>query len=230
MNLFVYSDESGVFDKAHNKYFVFGGLILFSKEERDNFSRQYLNVEKILRNKRHYEQNQELKACKITNADKSKLFRATNQVYRFGVVVDQQKVIDDVFNSKKDKQRFLDYAYKEAVKDALKSLIDRGTLNPDEVENLYFFVDEHTTATDGEYELREGLEQEIKIGTYNNNFSIFFPPILPEVKCIQLTFCNSNSKTLIRAADIVANRIYFLVNKQNDCDFNTQKIHVLRLP
>lgn len=35
MNIYVYSDESGVFDKAHNDYFVFGGLILLGTEERD---------------------------------------------------------------------------------------------------------------------------------------------------------------------------------------------------
>ena len=36
MNIYVYSDESGVFDKVHNDIFVFGGLIMLetsSKEE-----------------------------------------------------------------------------------------------------------------------------------------------------------------------------------------------------
>ena len=28
MEIYVYSDESGVFDKVHNELFVFGGLIL----------------------------------------------------------------------------------------------------------------------------------------------------------------------------------------------------------
>lgn len=31
MDLFIYSDESGVFDKAHNEIFVYGGLIFFRK-------------------------------------------------------------------------------------------------------------------------------------------------------------------------------------------------------
>ena len=31
MNIYIYSDESGVFDKEHNDYFVFGGLILLGK-------------------------------------------------------------------------------------------------------------------------------------------------------------------------------------------------------
>lgn len=34
MDIFVYSDESGVFDVKHNDYFVFGGLILLGKIPR----------------------------------------------------------------------------------------------------------------------------------------------------------------------------------------------------
>ena len=32
MNIYIYSDESGVFDKEHNDYFVFGGLIFLGIE------------------------------------------------------------------------------------------------------------------------------------------------------------------------------------------------------
>ena len=35
MNFFVYSDESGVFDRVHNDIYVFGGLILTGKEEKE---------------------------------------------------------------------------------------------------------------------------------------------------------------------------------------------------
>lgn len=230
MNIFVYSDESGVFDKAHNDYFVFGGLIFLSKNDKDVFSRKYVHAEQVLKKYKKYNNNQELKACKITNADKNKLFRATNQVYRFGVVVNQNNVLDSIFKSKKDKQRFLDYAYKRAVKDAFNDLIAHGIIKPDEVENIHFFVDEHTTATNGKYELRECLEQEFKFGTYNYNYSKYFPPILPNAKNIELYFCDSNSKPLIRAADIIANRIYYLVNTKSDYNFSNDNIHILRLP
>ena len=72
----------------------------------------------------------------------------------------------------------------------------------------YFFVDEHTTATDGKYELREALEQEFRFGTYNWNYSVFFPPLFPNVKTVDVCFCNSSKVTLVRAADIIANKIY----------------------
>ena len=49
MDLFIYSDESGVFDKAHNEIFVYGGLIFLGKEEKDDYNRKYLAAEKAIR-------------------------------------------------------------------------------------------------------------------------------------------------------------------------------------
>lgn len=34
MNLYIYSDESGVFDKIHNNFYVYGGIICLNKEQK----------------------------------------------------------------------------------------------------------------------------------------------------------------------------------------------------
>lgn len=52
MDLFVYSDESGVFDKEHNEIFVYGGLIFLGKEQKDLYGRKYLAAEKAIRSKK----------------------------------------------------------------------------------------------------------------------------------------------------------------------------------
>lgn len=145
------------------------------------------------------------------------MFRALNNCYKFGVVVHEKRVLDRIFQSKKDKQRYLDYAYKIAVKRAFQSLIKKQILNQQEVERIYFFVDEHTTATNGKYELRESLEQEFNYGTYNYNYERYFPPLFSDMKEVCVQFCNSESKLLVRAADIIANKIYYLaVNEMYD--------------
>lgn len=54
MDLFVYSDESGVFDRIHNDYFVFGGLILLGNEAKDIAIRKYIAAERALRQHRIY--------------------------------------------------------------------------------------------------------------------------------------------------------------------------------
>lgn len=231
MNIYVYSDESGVFDKDHNDYFVFGGLILLGTEEKENWSRKYSSVEKVLRKNKGVDADYELKATQITNSEKGKLFRSLNGCYKFGVVIREKNVLDRIYQSKKDKQRYLDYAYKIAVKRAFENLIHDGTINPDEIERIYFYVDEHTTATNGRYELQEALEQEFKLGTYNCRYDIYYPPIFNKMKDVQLEYCNSASKLLVRAADIVANKIYFLARNEKREDINNiQHMHVIYMP
>ena len=230
MNLYIYSDESGVFDKVHNHYFVFGGILFLSKENRDECVRKYIKAENEVRKSAQLSKDQEAKASVIGNKHKSKLFRSLNNQYRFGVIVDQQKVLDRIFASKKDKQRYQDYAYKIAVKRLFEKLIQDGIIVSEHVETLTFYVDEHTTATNGRYELREGLEQEFKNGTYNYPYSKFYPPIFPALKSVDLQYCNSSKKVLIRAADIVANKIFYLANQQADYTANEADLFVIRLP
>ncbi len=231
MNIYIYSDESGVFDKEHNDYFVFGGLIFLGIEDKENWSRKYSSVEKILRANKGVALDYELKATQVTNKEKGKLFRTLNGCYKFGVVIRQKQVLDRIFLSKKDKQRYLDYAYKIAAKRAFEKLIQDEIINPNEIERLYFYVDEHTTATNGRYELQEALEQEFKLGTFNYKYDTYYPPIFKQMKQVQLEYCNSKSKLLVRAADIVANKIYYLTKNEMIKDIcEIQNMNVIYLP
>ena len=125
----------------------------------------------------------------------------------------------------------MDYAYKIAVKRAFENLINIKSLDPNQVERIYFYVDEHTTATNGRYELQESLEQEFKRGTYNYQYDTYYPPIFSNIKDIQLQYCNSESKLLVRAADIVANKIYYLARNKMYSDINNiLKINIVFLP
>lgn len=84
--------------------------------------------------------------------------------------------MDRIFANKKDKQRYLDYAHKIAVKRALERLIELSILDSDDITAIHFFTDEHSTATNGRYELREALYAELIKGTFNYN--CYYPPIL----------------------------------------------------
>ena len=214
MDIYVYSDESGVFDFVHNKYYVYGGLILLGKDEKEALERKYKIAEKAIAH--YYPQGIELKASAIKPGHRAKLFKSANNYYKFAVVIDQNRVRKEIFNNKKTKQRFLDYAYKMGVKNALLKILELGAIQKDEVCNMYFFVDEHTTATDGRYELRESLLQEFKEGTFNMNYQLFYEPIFPDLNGLDLIYCNSAKKTLVRTSDIIANRIYHEVITGND--------------
>lgn len=230
MNIFVYSDESGVFDKVHNDIFVFGGLIIIETNSKQEWSRRYAAAEKVIRAARNLPKDAELKAANLSNKDKGKLFRSLNNCPKFGVVIDQKSVLDRIFHSKKDKQRYLDYAFKIGVKRAFEHLIQINVIDPNNVKRLYFCIDEHSTATNGHYELKEGLEQEFRNGTYNLNYNVFYPPIFTGLQEVQLQFCNSKTTLLVRAADIVANRIYFEAQKGSKNINGPPNIHITYLP
>lgn len=230
MNIYIYSDESGVFDYVHNNTFVFGGIIMLGASEKETWSRKYSKAEKTIRNSnKKYTNGMELKATNISNKEKGKLFRSLNNCYKFGVVINQNYVIRSIFDDKKSKQRYLDYAYKIAVKRALQDLINKSIINPNDVERIYFYVDEHTTATNGCYELQMCLEQELRNGTYNYTYSKFFPPLFTKMKDLKVKYCNSSTKLLVRAADIVANRIYYMARSNKDFS-NIRNLHITYLP
>lgn len=224
MDLYIYSDESGIFDVKHNKYFVFAGLILLGIEERDICTRKYSRAEKIVKKRNEYADDYEAKATNICNSDKKSLYRSLNQFNKFSVVIKQDEIAKQIFDCKKSKQRFLDYAYKIAVKRALEDLLRKNVFHKSDVENIYVFVDEHSTATNGCYELKEAMETEFKIGTFNCEWNHFFPPLFPRMKGgLSLYYCNSEKKLLVRAADIIANNVYHkAVNQQ---EIVTTKLH-----
>lgn len=88
-------------------------------------------------------------------------------MHKFAVVVDQTRVRPEIYQHKKSKQRYLDFVFKIAVKRELERLRSARVLANDYAGEIDVRMDEHTTATDGRYELREALEMELKIGTYN---------------------------------------------------------------
>ena len=182
MNLYIYSDESGVFDCNHEDYFVFGGLICFGKEQKETLTRMYSHVESVLReNKQFQNRNIELKASNLTNAQKGKIYRGLNKAFKFSVVIKLKSLNQNIFENKKHKQRYMDFAYKMVLKKCFQTLINYNCISSNEIENIIVCVDEHTTATDGLYELKENLLREFKIGTFNPTYLTYFDPIFPKL-------------------------------------------------
>lgn len=230
MDIFVYSDESGVFDKAHNDVFVYGGLILLGSDAVRDHINMYRHVENVMKKNLTMPPDAELKATILSNSNRLKLYRSLNRVCKFGVVVDQRKLNDRIFDNPKSKQRYLDFAYKIGVKRTLSALMSGGIFHADEVNNMFFFVDEHTTATNGRYELTQALEQEFKIGTINFEYNRFFEPLFPGMGGINLKLCDSAAIPLVRAADIVANHVYYLAASGKPLAEPQRNLHIVNLP
>lgn len=230
MVIYVFSDESGVFDQRNNEVFVFAGLLLFSYEEKEAVTRKYLTAEKVVKNSAGLGHDDEAKACVLSNHHKGKLYRSMNQVHKFAAVVNQRGLLPTIFENKKSKQRHLDFVFKVGLRKALERLIKTGVIDADSVTRVEVFCDEHSTATDGRYELQEALEGEFKTGTHNYNWNKFYPPIFTNLQSVKLRFCNSKTVPLIRSADIVANRVYFHALKGKISDLTKPNLTITNFP
>ena len=226
----IFSDESGVFDNIHERYFVFGGFILnASKGEVSKLASLYKSIECILRQKQEYKSVGELKANNLTNHDRRFVFSKMKSFFKFGIVIDLSEVLPRIFTDKKSKLRYQDFAYKIGIKRAFEYLINTGVLSPEDDITLHFFVDEHHTATNGRYELEESLLQEFKEGSYNFNYMKYHKPLFPNMNKLNLKMENSAQSLLIRAADIVANRLYYEKERGSARNLKGHNMYIIQL-
>lgn len=115
-SVYIYSDESGVFDKTHHKLFVYSGLACVGQDKASILTRNYLLAEKAIRKSPKYKDKPELKACILEKDDKRKLYRVIGDCYKFVIEVDLSKLQDERFSSRLNQQRYLDYAFKRGIK------------------------------------------------------------------------------------------------------------------
>lgn len=230
--IYISSDESGVFDQKHEDVFVYAGIITFSKKEQNELNVLYKKAENDIVQSDKKLAGREPKAAFFSNKEKAKAYRSLNRFYKFAVMVDLKKVRKEVFSFKKHKQRYMDYAYKIVIKRFFEMAIRKKLINPDDVKTIIVKTDEHSTATDGRYELREGLLNEFKNGTFNGEWDIYFPPIFNNLDTVELSLEDSKNKVCIRAADIVANHFHYLFTRNPNEAFKNADDHefCIKLP
>ncbi len=228
MDVYVYSDESGVFDNKHYKIFVYAGLIFTDVQQMELINRKYVSAERQKRKKKIYSGLSELKAFYLKNDDRNDLYKLVRDVPKFAVVINQNKVDSKrVFANAKTKQHYLDFAYVSGVKKAFEVLVAKGTLLRSDEVKFHFLVDEHSTSNDGNYDLRDVLLKELK-----ESVSMYSVPLFPKAESLCLHFCKSDQKPLVRAADIVANKVYSVYREDSSYgyDLKADFISIVHLP
>lgn len=213
MNIYVYSDESGVFDEKHQDYFVFGAILFLDEHTKNECSRRFKAIEKSIANTKAI--NGEIKSSRISKNDKRRLFKVLKPYKKFIVAINIKRIFPQIMSNKKTKQRYLDFAYKLGLKFTLRNLISESVISEKTINNIYVYCDEHTTATDGIYELEESIEQDLKIGTFSSDYKSFHPPLFSNMQSVQVKYLDSKYNTLIRCADIIANYGLNCVRKKN---------------
>lgn len=205
--IFFYFDDSGVLHKNDKSgYFVYGGYSFFDKFAKEEAKRRYrvLNC-KI---KTSLGVQTELKACNLEHKHKRALYNIMRYEESVAGVVDISKVYDSILCEKKSIHRYKDYVLKRAIKTKLRDLIRYRKIDPNLDTTLRIYVDEQATATNGYYDLRSSVYEELKTGISNFNYNHTFQPIFFGNLVVEVQFCDSKCNYLIQASDILANRIW----------------------
>lgn len=200
-------DDSGVLHKnAQEKYFVYAGYVFTNRDVLNDAKRKYIHANKKL--KKALGRTDELKAANLKSKHKRSLFNTVKEYASAAAVVDIDKVYDYILSSKKSICRYKDYVLKRCIKDKLKRLIADGIISKSEDITISIYIDEQLTATDGYYDLRDSIMEELKYGIANFDYGIRHPHIFEADVKVNIEYCDSSHNYMIQASDILANRIW----------------------
>ena len=213
--IYINLDDSGKL-VSNEKVSIYAGLVFLSKNEKDKFITQYRSIV----------QNIKCKYCKkdITKCSNNKacpelkhnMLKAkhTRQLMNYikkysilGCIINNDKVYDNIKKDTSSRGRFLDYSLKLLIKQTIKELIKENLVDANLPTKLILNIDEQTTKTNGYYNLKDGIFEELKYGIYNYNYSKMYNPILHDDLDVRVCYLKSEKSYLIQAADLIAGTI-----------------------
>ena len=228
--IYINIDDSGKLVDSE-KVSIYAGLVFTSKKEKDKFITQYRSIVKDIKCK--YCQ-QDISVCS-SNKDCPELKhnmlkpkhnrQLMNYIKKYSVIcciINNNKVYPNIKNNTASRGRFLDYSLKLLIKQVIKSLIKEERINPNLPIKLIINIDEQTTKTNGYYNLRDGIIEELKYEIFNYNYGFFNVPIVNSDLDVEVCYQKSEKSYLIQASDLVAGTVrrLYLNNMDNSLEFS----------
>lgn len=208
-NVYFFFDDSGVLHRNEKSgYFVYAGFVFSSREELENAKRKYISANKKIKLALGVEKTVELKAATLKPKHKRALLNSVLEYESLSVSVKIDRVYNYILSSKKSVCRYKDYVLKRSVKRKLQAMIQAGILSSDDDVRLIINIDEQLTATDGYYDLRDSISEELQHGIVNFDYGIVHPKVFNGSVKVDIKYCESKNNYLIQASDIIANRIW----------------------
>ena len=205
--VYVNLDDSGKLN-YNDKICVYAGLVFLSKTEKDKFITQYRKIISEIKNKYKTENGyKEIKNTSILPTDKRRIMNYLKKYIKVVVILNNENVFKPIMDSKASRGRFIDYAIKRLIKEIIKRLITEKQIDPYFPLKLIINIDQQTTKSNGYYNLKDSLYEELKVGIYNYNYSSKIDPIVFGDLTIQVSYQNSEKSYVIQGADLLAGTI-----------------------
>lgn len=210
--MYIFIDDSGVLH-PNDPYFVYAGYVFLSKSDREHARRKYRTLVSKLKSKLDIQG--ELKACYLERKHKRALFNVMRDQESFFVAIDNSRVHQNIMKETRSRHRYKDYVLKRIIKDKVSYFIRNQKIDPNKDLKICICIDEQHTATNGYYDLKSSIYEELVSGVSNFDYGKTFEPILYGELDIQIQFCDSAFNYLVQASDILANRVYtsLVINK-----------------
>ncbi|MDL2211849.1 DUF3800 domain-containing protein [Erysipelotrichaceae bacterium OttesenSCG-928-M19] len=226
-DLYLYMDESGLINQ-NESVAIYGGIWFQAKKQKNDFKRKYFSIISELKCKYCSDKpencNKKCPEIKHNMIEPKHLRRLTNLIKQhsltYAVIISNNKLNKSIIQNKGARGRFKDYSIKRIVKEVVRYELNSGNIS--NTINLVLSIDQSSTKSNGYYNLKESIYEELVNGVSNFNYAITFTPILDSMTC-DVHYCDSKDNYLIQAADIfVGNmRHYYLTDQRKKLNSNT---------
>ena len=213
--IFILMDDSGKLNKNENSC-IFGGLFFYSSFEYMNFINKY---KKIINSIKCKYCNQKKENCdkncieikgtsRIKKSEKRRIFNLVKKEKNFGVFINNSNIYEPIINDNSARGRYCDYAQKRIIKEIVLYSIRNKFIDTNSSLKLYIKVDEYKTKSNGYYNLKDSIYEELVNGIINYDYSVIHKPILNNILNVKLTICNSKYNFGIQSADILSHYLH----------------------
>lgn len=212
-HVYLYMDDSGKISK-YEDYAVFAGIVFKNNSQKSKFTNMYRNIIRNIKCSYCVEEKKscdkkcsEVKACGIEPQHRRQIVNLSKEYTTFGVVTYNKNLYSHIINDKGAKGRFVEYSQRRVIKSTIQYLIRNGELNPSLPIYLHVNIDQMPTKSNGYYNLKEGLTEELRHGIVNFNYAKQFKPIVYSDLVVDVSYRDSKLTPAIQMADILANTV-----------------------
>ncbi len=231
--IYISLDDSGkLTPKEHVS--VYGGLVFLSKKEKDKFITQYKSIINDIKCKYCFQRNScnkkcpEIKNTNIKNADKRRIMNYIKKYFVVALIIQNDEVYNHIKKNKAAKGRFVDYSIRRMIKEVIKALIKNEEVKSNQPIRIIINIDEQSTKSNGYYNLKDGLIEELKYGISNYNYASTISPIVKSSLDICIYYKNSKKCYVVQAADLLAGTIrrksLEAINEKDSINYKLSKL------
>lgn len=208
-------DDSGKLNSNENSC-IYGGLFFYSNKDYINFINKYKSIidsikcfycSKDITNCGQY--CVEIKGTsKLKPKDKRRLFNLLKKQNNYGVFINNNRVYDKIMSDKAARGRYSDYAQKRIVKEIVLYSIQNKSIDSNKELSLNIKIDEAKTKSNGYYNLKDSIYEELVNGIINYDYSTIHKPLLTNGLKIKVKTFNSKYNFGIQGADIISHYLH----------------------